>query len=229
MKRTFLCLLLVLAITSPVRADPPGTSEITVTGRGAIAMAPNVAVVAAGVQSNAPTAAQALASNNAAYDGILAALSRLGVARGDIAMTGYNIRYAAPRPAQSDGELSGYTVSRDFSVKVRDVAKAGEVTDACTGAGATSINGVDFTLADTETGRKQAIALAMADARRNADLLARESGLHVVGIAKVALDNATYFEPNMRAIANVTARTTAFDQGNVEVAASVTVVFLAKP
>jgi uncharacterized protein YggE len=229
MRTPLLCLLLALALTSPAIADRPEATEITVTGRGAIALAPNVAVVSAGVQSNAPTAAQALASNNATYDRIVSALVSLGVARDDIAMTGYNVRFAAPRPAQPDGETTGYTVSRDFSVKVRDIAKAGEVTDACISAGATAINGVEFTLADRAAAREQAIALAVADARKSADVLAHDSGLHIVGVAKVSLDSAGYFEPNMRVIAHVSARTTAFDQGNVEVSASVTVVFLAKP
>jgi uncharacterized protein YggE len=229
MKRTFLCLLLALATASPAIAERTGTTEITVTGRGAIALAPNVAIVNAGVQSNAPTAAQALTANNAAYDRIVAALSGLGVARNDVAMAGYNVSYTAPRAGQSENEQTGYTVSRDFSVKVRVVSKAGDVTDACIGAGATSINGVQFTVADGAAARSQAVALAVADARKSADLLAGASGLRIVGIAKVALDNAGFYEPNMRMIANVSAKSTAFDQGNIEVSASVTVVFIASP
>lgn len=227
MKRTFLCLLLVVGAASPALADPQGSSEITVTGRGAVAMAPNVAIVTAGVQSNAPTAAQALASNNAAYDRVIGALMGLGIARADVAMGGYNVGYAAPRPGQPDNEQTGYTVSRDFSVKVRNIARAGEVTDACIGAGATSINGVQFTLADNAAARTQAIALAVADARRSADLLARESALHLVGIEKVSLDSAG--EMGGPVMYRTIARPTTFDQGNVEVSASVTVVFLAKP
>lgn len=228
MKPTFLCLLLALFAVTPALAESHGMTEITVTGRGAIALAPNVAVVSAGVQSNAPTAAQALAANNSAYDRIVGALTSRGVARADIAMAGYNVSYTAPRPGQPDGEQTGYTVSRDFSVKVRNIAKAGELTDACIGAGATSINGVQFTLADNAAARSQAVALAVADARKSADLLAGESALHVVGIAKVSLDaSGEGGGPVMYRMA--AARPTAFDQGNVEVSASVTVVFLAKP
>ena len=227
MKPTFLCLLLALAAAAPAHAAPPGTTEITVTGRGAIALAPNVAIVSAGVQSNAPTAAQALAENNAAYDRIVGALTGLAITRADISMAGYNVSYTAPRPGQADTEQTGYTVSRDFSVKVRAIAKAGEVTDACIGAGATSINGVQFTLADNAAARAQAVALAVADARKSAELLARESALHVVGIAKVSLDSAG--DGGGPVMFRAAARPTAFDQGNVEVSASVTVVFLAQP
>lgn len=227
MKGTFLCLLLAFACAAPAIAETPGITEITVTGRGAVSLAPNVAVVSASVQSNAPTAARALAANNASYDAIVAALTRLGVARDDITMAGYNVNYVAPRPDQSDGERSGYTVSRDFSVKVRNIAKAGEVTDACISAGATAINGVQFTIADNAAARERAVALAVADARKSAVLLARESALQVVGIAKVSLDAAGDTGPIMMRMA--AARPTAFDQGNIEVSASVTVVFLAKP
>lgn len=227
MKACFLCLLLAFGAASPAWAAPPGTTEITVNGSGAVALAPNVAIVSAGVQSNAPTAAQALAENNAAYDRIVAALVGLGIARGDVAMSGYNVSYAAPRPNQSDNERTGYTVSRDFSIKVRAIAKAGSVTDACIGAGATSINGVQFTLGDNAAARAQAVALAVADARKSADLLARESALHVVGIERVSLDSAG--EGSGPVMFRTAARPTAFDQGNVQISASVTVVFLAKP
>jgi uncharacterized protein YggE len=228
MKGTFLCLLLALATTAVGSAAPSGTTEITVTGRGAIQLAPNVAIVAAGMQSNAPSAAQALAENNAAYDRIVAALGRLGVARNDVTMSGYNVNYVAPRPDQPDGERSGYTVSRDFSVRVRDIAKAGEVTDACIAAGATSINGVQFTVGDSAAVRTKAVALAVANARTNAELLARDAGLHIVGIAKVSLDNAGD-NPGPVVFSLAAARSTAFDQGNVEVSASVTAVFIAAP
>lgn len=228
MKGTFLCLLLAFICAAPAIAEHSGTTEITVTGRGTVALAPDVAIVSAGVQSNAPTAAAALAQNNASYDRIVAAMTRLGIARSDVTMAAYNVSYAAPRPDQSDGERSGYTVSRDFSVRVRNISNAGDVTDACIGAGATTINGVQFTLGDNAAARMRAVALAVADARKSADLLARESALHVVGISKVSLDAASDGGgPVMMRMA--AARPTAFDQGNVEVSASVTVVFLATP
>ena len=227
MKRTFLCLLLALASASPVAAQPSGTTQITVTGRGAVALSPDVAIVAAGLQTNAATAAQALAANNDAYDRIVASLRGLGVARTDVTMSGYNVNYVAPRPGPANDERTGYTVSRDFSVKVRIIAKAGEVTDACIAAGATAINGVQFTLSDNAAARAQAVGLAVADARKNAELLARESALHVVGIASVSLDSAC--DTGGPVVLRMAARPTAFDQGNIEVAASVTVVFLAKP
>jgi hypothetical protein len=231
MKLWFFCLLAAIAVAPrPAAAAPPLLTEITVNGSGTVWLAPDVAIVSAGVDSNSASAADALAENNRSYERIVASLARIGIARTDIALRQYGVTYNAPPPvlpANPSGERYGYTVSRSFSVRVRDIAKAGEVTDACIGAGATAINGVGFEIADAQPARERAIAAAVADARKNAELLARDSSLRIVRVKSVALNNATYFGEGT--IARVTARSTAFDQGQVNVEASVTVVFLATP
>lgn len=232
MKRTFLWLLAAfLAGGSGAVAGPPSVTEITASGTGSLWLAPDLATVSAGIDSNASTATEALAKNNQTYDQIVVALRELGIARNDIALLSYNVSYNPPPQLASPnpGERYGYTVSRAFLVKVRDIGKTGNVTDACVGAGATTINGVAFSLGNPEAGRAQAIAAAVADARRNADVLARAAGLHVVGIKSVELLNASTYGPGPQMLARAPAKSTAFDQGNVNVEASVTVVFIAQP
>ncbi len=107
MKRTFICLLAAFAvITASAAAAQPGTTEITATGTGSITMAPDMATVDAGVDTNAANANDAISRNNVIYERVVAALERLGIARGEIALAYYNVNYNPP-PRTAQPELRG--------------------------------------------------------------------------------------------------------------------------
>ncbi|MFY9632942.1 MAG: SIMPL domain-containing protein [Candidatus Cybelea sp.] len=234
MKRTFLCLLIAVAgSTGGALAVPSGATEITATGTGSVSLQPDMATVNAAVETNAARAEEAVSQNNQIYERVVAALQKLGIARDDVTLAYYNVNYNPPprvMPPPSNGERYGYTVSRTFSVKVRSIGKAGAVSDACIGAGATSINGVSFGLADPSAARAQAIAKAEADARNAAEALARTASVRIVSVKSIELQNGGTVGPPvpMGAMARVAAPTV-FDQSNVSVSVSVTVVFNAEP
>jgi uncharacterized protein len=239
MKRTFICLLAAFAAaTGGTAAAQTAATEITASGTGSVSMPPDVATVNAAVETNAQNADEAISQNNARYDRIVAALAKLGVARGDIALAYYNVSYN-PRPRPStpprtsvapspSDERYGYTVSRSFSVKVREIASAGPVSDACLAAGATAINGVSFGLRDPNAARAQAIARAVAAARTNAEALAQAAALRIVAMKSIELSGGEFAGPAPLAMTKAAAPTQ-FDQSNVNVTVSVSVVFLAEP
>lgn len=231
MKRTLISLLAAFSLTTAgAGAAQAGDTEITASGTGTVALAPDVAMVNAAVETNAETAGEAISQNNARYDRIVSALAKLGIARSDVTLAYYNVNYN-PRPAVSpsdSGERYGYTVTRSFSVKVRRIGSAGSVSDACIAAGATGINGVSFGLADSRAARAEAIAKAVAEARTNAEALARAASLRIVGMKSVQLTNSDLTGPMPVVMARASAPTQ-FDQSNVNVTLSVVVVFLAKP
>lgn len=236
MKRTVLALLVALSVAAaPARAVDPfeGKTEIRVSGNGSVTLPPDVANVSATVETNAPNAGDAVSHNNAIYDRIVAALERIGIARNDITLSYYNVSYN-PKPhvlpPHPDGERYGYTVSRGFSVKVREIAKAGRASDACTSAGATSIDGVSFGLADSSVARAAATRKAVDDARANADALAAAAHLHIVAIKSIDLGGGGTVAPvPMMRMAAANAAPTQFDQSNVNVTVSVTVTYAAGP
>ena len=233
MKRIFLGMLAMLALaTVPALADTPaGTTEISVSGTGSIALPPDVANVSASVETNAPNANDAVGQNNSIYDRIVGALEKTGVARGDITLGSYNVNYN-PKPhvvpPNPDGERYGFTVSREFNVKVRDIGKAGRVADACTSSGATAINGVAFGLADPNVARNDATRKAVADARANAEALASAAHLRIVSTKRIELGGGIVNPQPMMRMAAANAPTQ-FDQSNVNVSVTVTVTFLAQP
>ncbi|MBV9332813.1 MAG: SIMPL domain-containing protein [Candidatus Eremiobacteraeota bacterium] len=232
MKRTFFCLLLTLGVfgAQPVAAQAAGT-EITASGSGSVSLPPDMATISAAVETNAENANDAIAQNNARYERIVAALAGEGVSRSDITLSYYNVNYN-PRPQvmppNPTGERYGYTVSRNFSVKVRKIGSAGRVSDACIAAGATAINGVTFGLSNPASARGEATQKAVAEARANAQAVAAAAGLQISSIKSIELGAGGAAPAPMMRVAAANAPTE-FDQSNVNVTVFVTVVFLAGP
>ena len=163
MKHTLVCLLAVIAAISSVDVTQAAETEISASGTGTISLPPNVAIVRAEISTNATTATEATSQNNSLYDQVVAALGKLGVERQDVSLDLYNVRYQSPSASRSNPyELVGYTVERSFSVTVREIGRAGTITDACLSAGATSIDGVAFRLSAEDVVRAQATAKAAA-------------------------------------------------------------------
>ncbi len=233
MKRFFPCLVAAFFIVSAgAVAAGSGETEIMASGTGTVWVAPDVGNVNAAIDTNAPTAADALDKNNQAYDHVVAALRGLGIARSDIALRSYNVSYNPPPkvvPPAPTGERYGYTVSRSFAVRVRDIGKTGTITDTCISAGATAINDVGFTLGDPDAWRPQAITAAVLAARKNAEIVAKAAALHIVGIKSIQILGASYPGPGAQMMARTAAKNSEFDQGSINVEATVTVIYLAQP
>jgi uncharacterized protein YggE len=235
MKHTLICLLTVIVSMSSVGAAQAAETEISASGTGTISLPPDVADVRAEVVTTAGTATEATSQNNSLYDQVVAALSKLGVDRQDVSLDIYNVRYQSPNASRNPYEPAGYTVERSFSVTVRQIVRAGAISDACLSAGATSINGISFRLSAEDAIRAQATAKAVADARATAATLARAGGLHIVGIKAMQVGAFPGVSPiggSLRTIAHVTAysrQPTNLDESNVIVSVDVGVVFLAKP
>ncbi|MGB6985228.1 MAG: SIMPL domain-containing protein [Candidatus Aquilonibacter sp.] len=228
-----LALLAMLLIVATTAARAATVTHITVTGEGTIAVTPDQATVRAAIENTAARAQDAVSQTNVTYTGAVDAVVALGVARSDVTLAYYNFNYN-PQPVVSPGEnippgRYGYTVTRTFDVKVRDVNKAGAVVDALTKAGVTNIESVAFTASDPSRARSEATAKAMADARAKAQDAARAAGLHITGIGRITYGGAPIVQPMMRTMAAQAPAPTVFDQGSVNVTVNLTVVFLAQP
>lgn len=231
-----LAFLAALLFATATAAPAATVTHISVTGEGTIAVTPDLATLRASIENTNDSAQDAVSQTNATYTHVVDAVVAFGIARSDVTLAYYNVSYN-PRPTVSAGEnippgRYGYTVTRTFDVKVRDVNKAGAVVDALTKAGVTNIESVAFTASDPSHARSEAAVKAMADARAKAQDVARAAGLHITGIARITYGGAPVVQPMMRAMAMSAAQApapTAFDQENVNVTVNLSVVFLAQP
>jgi uncharacterized protein YggE len=233
-----LALLTILLISTSVAASAATVTRITVSGEGTVAVVPDQASIRATVITNADRADDAVSQNNAIYARIVAATQAQGIARTDVTLADYNLNFnPRPSPVPSDGGFAssqryGYIVSRSFDIKVRAVNKAGAIVDAITKAGVTNVESISFGSSDPSRAQAQATAKAYTDARSKADEAAKAAGLHISGIGQIDFGGGVSVRPMMRMAAMAAPSApapTVLDSGNVNVTATLTVVFLAQP
>jgi hypothetical protein len=110
----------------------------------------------------------------------------LGIAQEDIQTSNYSL-YAEQKYGDQGAEgISGYRVSNQVSVTIRDIERVSEVLEAVTKAGANNIYGVEFILSETGTLESQARANALKNAQNRAAELAKMSGVNLGEILAIS-------------------------------------------
>jgi len=178
--------IIVLAIgqNASAQANPaqPRIPEITASGRGEVPITPDRATVLVSVESRAASAATAAADNSAKMTKVFDALRRSGLAQSDITTSVYTVGQDPRTMRVAPGTPGVPTMPIEFLARnavranVRRADDVGKVIDAALGAGATSISSVQFSSPSTDEARRQAISIAVAQAQRDADALAKASG-----------------------------------------------------
>jgi uncharacterized protein YggE len=174
---------LAAAAVAPARAEEkqPLVPSMTVVGSGKVSARPDVAQVQVGVVTQAPSAAKALKDNNDAMEKLFAALDARGIARKDVQTSQFSVTPQYKRGPQGEylPEIAGYQVTNAVTVKVRKLEALGGVLDEVVQQGANHVQGVSFSVAEPTPLMDEARRRAVADARRKAELYAKEAGVEV--------------------------------------------------
>ncbi len=181
-----------VAAAQAQEARPPSLPEarIIVTGEGSVSVAPDYAEVRAGVTTRAKTAREAADANTKLMTAITAALTGAGIAQKDIQTARFSGRpvYTSPQPG-IEQKLTGFAVSNQVTVKIRDIDKIGDILDRLLAAGATDLGNVQFLHSDPSRALDAARDAALADARRKAELYARAANLKLGSVAWITEDS----------------------------------------
>ena len=192
---------------------------------------PDIVDIGAGVTSQASTAVEAMRTNAREMNAVIDRIKALGIKDKDIQTTGINLS------AQYDYDQStsrqvfrGYQASNRVNVTLREVPRAGEVLDALVAAGATDINGPNFSLDDDTGARAQARKAAFDKARAQAEEYARWSGFSGVRLLEINESVAAgppmpYAQSAERKMMDVSAAPTPVEPGLVGTMVSLTVKF----
>jgi hypothetical protein len=185
----FWCALMLTASVAPVWAQGTPREAITpsimVSGTGEIKVKPDIARIDLGVQTQDKDSAKAVQQNASIADAVIKAVRAAGVAESDIQTTNYSIQplydFLQPKPGESQGQqvFRGYQVMNTVRVTVRKLAITGNVIDAATKAGANWSGGISLDLndADKQKAEDAALAKAVADASRKAEIIAKAAGV----------------------------------------------------
>ena len=195
--KKLLSIILVLAMMLPCIAlgETVAVAEnatITVTGSASVTLKADYARISVGVSSKAATVEQAANENNAAIYAVIEALKEAGVAEEDIATSNYSV-YAEYDYASFGGQkLTGYNVTNQLTVIIRDMDHIGATLDKATAAGANNIYNIEFLSTKADEAQDEATVYAVQDAMRRAKLLASAAGLNLGGIKSISDTVASY-------------------------------------
>ena len=159
---------------------------VMVAGHGSVEAAPDSADVTTGVLTDAATAREALTANNAAMRKIIEGLKAAGIDTKDIKTQQFQIqpryRNFKDRGAQ---QIDGYSVRNQVEVKVRQIARLGEILDQVVTLGANQASSINFIVSDAEKRKDEARKKAVENAMHRARLLAEAAGARLGSVMTI--------------------------------------------
>jgi uncharacterized protein len=230
---TSLCRPLLLVVCAPLaifsqqqQIQPPHT--VRASAEAVVTAKPDRADIAVSVYSQATTSEEASRQNAAATSQALAAVKRVIGPNGEVKTSGFfatpQMQY--PKPGGTP-KITGYAVNNRINVRIDDLALVANIIDGAIAAGATGVEGVNFTLKDDQAVRGQALAEASRKAYANAEAIAKALNLNVVGVLEAQTASEAMPPVPVRVSfaksATVAQEPTPIEPGDIDVHAAVTV------
>jgi uncharacterized protein len=227
MRLRFLAALAAMSLsfdpTLAAQAQTRPAPIVTVSGEATVEVTPDLAVISTGVTSQGRTAREAGEANAKAVAPLLAALKDAGIADPDVQTSQLSIQPLRDPNRSAVGRVTGFQASNEVTVKIRDISKVSDVIDRLLGAGANSLSGIEFLVADPATALDQARSQGMADAKHKAEIYARAAG---AGLGRpVSISEETPGPRFMRSAAAASAASTPIAVGQSTLHISVSVTF----
>ena len=157
---------------------------IVTSGHAVVRLAPDLAFVTAAVESRAKNPRDAQRQNAEAMAAVQQKVLVSGIGRDAVRTLGYSIQ-------QEFDFVNGRRVPRDYAarnaveIKVEALDRVGDLLDAVVQAGATSVSDVRFDLRDRSGAEREALRLAVVDARARAEAAASGAGRQIERVLKV--------------------------------------------
>ena len=213
---------------------------IAVSGRGTVAVDPDIAILSLRVEARETTVSEARQVAATAMESARAALTGAGVAEDDIVTRNFSIQPQftfverdSALGKYGESVIIGYIVSNSVEVTIRDLDNVGTVIDEVSEAAGDEvrINGISFGLDNPALYGDTARDLAARDAHGKAELYARILGVElgpVVFLQETGGTSPVAVPAPMMAFTEHSVRSfapTQISSGDVDVTASVSAVF----
>jgi uncharacterized protein YggE len=224
---------LVAASPAAAQTTQPQEPAVTVQGEGIVQAAPDRAWVTITAESRAGNPRDAQRRNVEAMTPVLAKLKAAGIAENAIKTIGYDLQ-------QEFDFVGGKRVSRGYmarnsvEVRVDQIDRAGEVLEIAVGSGATSVGGIRFDLKDRAKLEREALRLAVAEAREKATAAAAGAGRTIERILRIEEQGAGFPPTPVRMMRELAANQAAdasappISAGQIEIRANVTLTAVLK-
>ena len=197
--KTFACATLMGALLATAWVTPAAFAQSSSAGDtvfhattlnlaafGETKIAPDMASISLGVNTDATNAAEALSANAAQMSKVMNALAAAGIAPKDIQTSNLSLNAQYDYEANQTPKLRGYQASNSVTVIVHDLKKLGQAVDATVKAGANQVNGVSFGVSDPGAAEDAARQKAVKALLAKANLYANASGYKVARLVSLS-------------------------------------------
>ena len=180
-----LTVLMLLASTPAIAtAQAPPGAVVVVTGEGLVQAIPDRAWITIAAESRASNPREAQRRNVDAMTPVQEKLRAAGIPGDAIRTTAYDLQ-------QEFDFVDGRRVSRGYlarnaiEVRVDAIDRVGELLEIAVASGAASVGGIRFDLKDRAGLEREALRMAVADARAKADAAAAGVGRSVERVVRI--------------------------------------------
>jgi uncharacterized protein len=214
----------------PITADPP---MVTTMGEGIVEAVPDRAWITITAESRAGNPRDAQKRNAEAMTPVIDKLKAAGIPAEAIRTAGYDLQQEWDF-VNNRRVSRGYVARNSIDVRVDAVDRVGELLEIAVGSGATSVGGIRFDLKDRAKLEREALRMAVADARGRADAAAAGAGMTIERVLRIDAQPFSMPIPlpkiaYMRAEANQAADAAPpITAGQVEIRAQVTLTSVLK-
>ena len=203
---------------------------LVLNGHGEVKMAPDMAIVDLGVESQGPTAKAALEANTRNMATLMAMLKSANIEDKDIQTSNFSVqpRYD-DKPNVNQPKIVGYAVNNAVSVAVRKLDGLGVLLDKAVGSGSNQISSIGFTVAAPQEAQDEARRAAVKDALRKASVLTDAAGVKLGALRSMSEQGGGQIMPMAKmsrmAAAPMQAQAVPVAEGQVSITADVNMVW----
>ena len=227
------CIAALFAASPAYAQQPAAPAEpvVVTNGEGIVHVAPDRAWITISAESRASSAREAQRRNTEAMTPVLSKLKSSGVAADAIRTVAYDVQYEWDF-VNGKRVGRGYVARNSVEVRVDTVERVGEYLEIAVASGATSLGGVRFDLKERAKHERDALRLAVADARSKADAAAAGAGRSIERIIRIEegpIEGGPIPLPRvMRQELQVAAAAPPIETGQTEIRARVTLTAVIK-
>jgi len=209
-----------------VSASEENVSKLIVQGEGKVSAVPDMATVVLGVEARNASALVAAKENARLMNETISALLSSGIASADIQTSHFSLTSLPQEETKASGEMQKapeFIATSQVTVRLNNTADVGRVLDAAAAAGSNSIKDLNFDIRNPQPEKDRALALAIADARRKAEVAAKAAGVELGRVLEIA-EGYGYVTPAAKSAIQFDVATPV-QPGEMEVTASVTLTY----
>ena len=174
----------VLLWAVPASAQAADGTTVVVSGEGVVMAVPDRASIGVSVESRAIAQREAQGKTATAMKAVQDRLRALGVPADAVRTTSVNLHIDADY-VNGRRIVKGYVASNSIDVRLDAIDRVGEIVDAVVVAGATAVSDVRFDVKNRAVLEREALKLAVQDARARADAMALGAGRTVDRVLRI--------------------------------------------